>query len=200
MFVLMECWRSLQAGPGDRSLEDRIGTVVSQAGVSICVTSLTDVLAFCLGATTVAPEASSPPHSCISQIMPGLRSFCLTAAICIGFIFLLQVTTISAITSSIGFYFTNIYVQVSWFVAWLTLDQKRLKSKRLGLAPCFTLKKVLQLKVMSNSTARIFCYQGDVPKTDKRQCKIIFNGLAKLLEHIIFKVKPKSPLLLHPLR
>ena len=51
------------------------------------------------------------------QIMPGLSSFCITAAICIGFIFLLQ---------------------ISWTVAWLSLDQARIARGQHGLIPCIT--------------------------------------------------------------
>ena len=46
------------------------------AGISVTVTSITDVMAFGLGAFT---------------IMPGLQAFCVSAAICIALIFLLQV-------------------------------------------------------------------------------------------------------------
>ena len=49
--------------------------------------------------------------------MPGLRAFCITAAICIGFIFLLQ---------------------ISWTVAWLSLDQGRIERNQHGLIPCIT--------------------------------------------------------------
>ena len=49
--------------------------------------------------------------------MPGLRAFCITAAICIGFIFLLQ---------------------ISWTVAWLSLDQARIERSQHGVIPCLT--------------------------------------------------------------
>ena len=46
--------------------------------------------------------------------MPGLRSFCITAAVCIFFIFALQ---------------------TSWTVAWLALDQRRIEAGRHGILP-----------------------------------------------------------------
>ena len=48
--------------------------------------------------------------------MPGLQSFCVTTAIGLGSIFLLQ---------------------ISWFAAWLSLDEKRIEAGRNGLIPCF---------------------------------------------------------------
>ena len=53
------------------------------------------------------------------QIMPGLSSFCITAAICIFFIFLLQ---------------------TSWTVAWLSLDQARIERGQHGVLPCLTVE------------------------------------------------------------
>lgn len=50
--------------------------------------------------------------------MPGLSSFCVTAAVCIAFIFVLQ---------------------VSWTVAWLVLDQRRIEADKHGIFPCITI-------------------------------------------------------------
>ena len=50
--------------------------------------------------------------------MPGLSSFCVTAAVCIAFIFVLQ---------------------VSWTVAWLVVDQRRIESNKHGIFPCISL-------------------------------------------------------------
>jgi len=47
--------------------------------------------------------------------MPGLQSFCVCTAIALGSIYLLQ---------------------VSWFAAWMVLDEKRIQSGRDGLFPC----------------------------------------------------------------
>lgn len=48
-------------------------------------------------------------------ILPGLQSFCVAAAVAIGSIYLLQ---------------------SSWFVAWLSIDQRRISKKQDGLIPC----------------------------------------------------------------
>ena len=52
--------------------------------------------------------------------MPGLQSFCVCTAIALGCIYLLQ---------------------VSWFVAWLVLDEKRIGNNRNGVLPCITHQK-----------------------------------------------------------
>ena len=122
MFVIMACWYNLHKDPtmAKRSIPERMGLTMEQAGVSVTVTSITDILAFGIGAFTVSHlgvkySLISPLSSC--QIMPGLSSFCITAAICIGFIFLLQ---------------------ISWTVAWLSLDQARIERNQHGLIPCIT--------------------------------------------------------------
>ena len=60
--------------------------------------------------------------------MPGLQSFCVAVAIGLGSIFLLQ---------------------ISWFTAWLSLDEKRIEAIRNGLIPCFLHNK---LKVCQSSS------------------------------------------------
>ena len=104
MFVIMACWYNLHKDPSLASLPlaERMGLAMEHAGVSVTVTSVTDILAFGIGACT---------------IMPGLSSFCMTAAICILFIFLLQ---------------------TSWTVAWLSLDQARIERGQHGVFPCIT--------------------------------------------------------------
>ena len=47
--------------------------------------------------------------------MPGLQSFCICTALALGAIYLLQIT---------------------WFVAWMSLDEKRIASGRNGCLPC----------------------------------------------------------------
>ena len=56
-------------------------------------------------------------QSIIFQNMPGLQSFCVCTAIGLGSIYLLQVT---------------------WFTAWLTLDEGRIELEGDGLIPCYT--------------------------------------------------------------
>jgi len=102
MFVIVQCWTNMKRDPTSLGLTiaDRMGIALKHAGVSVTVTSLTDVFAFGIGAVTQ---------------MPGLESFCVCTAIGLGSIYLLQ---------------------VSWFVAWMTLDEQRVESGRDGLLPC----------------------------------------------------------------
>ena len=48
---------------------------------------------------------------------PGLASICVGTSMALGAIFLLQVT---------------------WFIAWMTLDERRVAAKRNGVLPCIT--------------------------------------------------------------
>lgn len=111
MFVIMECWYNLASDPAMAALPipERMGRTMKHAGVSVTVTSITDVFAFGIGACT---------------IMPGLRAFCVSAAICIALIFCLQ---------------------VSWFVAWVTLDQQRIEQKKHGIFPCKTITETEEI-------------------------------------------------------
>ncbi|MPC46486.1 Patched domain-containing protein 3 [Portunus trituberculatus] len=73
MFVIMAAW---EAGAG-KDLKERAGHAMRHAGVAITVTSLTDVTAFAVGATTA---------------LPALRSFCLYASMGILAVFVMQST------------------------------------------------------------------------------------------------------------
>ena len=54
------------------------------------------------------------------QILPGLQAFCISCAIALASVFLLQ---------------------TSWFVAYVTLDQKRIADRRDGCFPCIKHKE-----------------------------------------------------------
>jgi len=97
MFVIVQCWSNLRV---DASIQEKMGLALQHAGVSITVTSLTDIFAFGVGAIS---------------IMPGLESFCVSTAFGLAAIFLLQ---------------------ISWFVAWMSLDEARVLAKRDGVLPC----------------------------------------------------------------
>jgi Niemann-Pick C1 protein len=84
------------------------------------------------------------------QQMPGLESFCVCTAIGLGSIYLLQ---------------------ISWFVAWMSLDERRIISGRDGLLPCIVHKDYKP----SNCSQRNY---GDV----------IVKKYAKLLSSVIFKI------------
>lgn len=100
IFVIMAALRKVQAEHSELSLTEKIGRTMQKAGASITVTSLTDIIAFLVGGTTV---------------LPSLRSFCVFAALCI--------------------LMTYLYV-VTFFVAVLTIDERRVAQKRNGFAPC----------------------------------------------------------------
>ena len=55
MFVIMECWYNLSSDPSmaAMSIPERMGRTMRHAGVSVTVTSITDVFAFGIGACTV---------------------------------------------------------------------------------------------------------------------------------------------------
>jgi Niemann-Pick C1 protein len=56
MFVILQCWNNLYPSSLTKhklSLPERMGTAMKHAGVSITVTSLTDIAAFGVGASTV---------------------------------------------------------------------------------------------------------------------------------------------------
>ena len=99
MFVIVQCWANLRVDPS-ASITEKMGLAMQHAGVSITVTSLTDIFAFGVGAIS---------------IMPGLESFCVSTAFGLAAIFLLQ---------------------ISWFVAWMSLDEARVASGRDGVLPC----------------------------------------------------------------
>jgi len=102
MFVIMQCWNNLKRDPATfgLSIPDKMGLTLKHAGVSVTVTSVTDVFAFGVGA--------------VSR-MPGLQSFCVCTAIGLGAIFVLQ---------------------VSWFAAWLSIDEKRVEKRKNAFLPC----------------------------------------------------------------
>ena len=105
MFVIVESWYNLDESEKKKnSIEENIALTLKESGVAITVTSITDICAFSIGCVT---------------ILPGLKAFCLTCAIGIAAVYLLQ---------------------VSWFVAWLRIDQKRIDSQRNGILPCIVHK------------------------------------------------------------
>jgi hypothetical protein len=99
IFVIVQCWTNLRSDK-PATIPDKMGLALQHAGVSITVTSLTDIFAFGIGALSW---------------MPGVASFCVCAALGLAAIFLLQ---------------------VSWFVAWMSLDEARVVAGRDGVLPC----------------------------------------------------------------
>lgn len=56
MLVIMSCWDELPPENQRLPLPERIGIMLKHAGVSITITSFTDVIAFIIGASTVSFE------------------------------------------------------------------------------------------------------------------------------------------------
>lgn len=80
MFVMMACWRRIQFK--EVSIPERIGLMLSHAGASITVTSVTDIAAFLIGSITV---------------LPSLQSFCIYATVGIAMTYIFAVTFFVAI-------------------------------------------------------------------------------------------------------
>ena len=55
MFVITQCWNNLKASKPSLSRERRLGLTLAHAGLSITVTSVTDIAAFGVGAVTLMP-------------------------------------------------------------------------------------------------------------------------------------------------
>ncbi|KAJ8733421.1 hypothetical protein PYW08_001719 [Mythimna loreyi] len=77
MFVMNACWNNLPDSASKKSLPVKVGLMLKHAGVSIVITSFTDIVALLIGAIT---------------ILPSLKSFCIYAAIGVFFIFCYSVT------------------------------------------------------------------------------------------------------------
>ncbi|XP_018367720.1 PREDICTED: protein patched homolog 1-like [Trachymyrmex cornetzi] len=79
IFVINASWKQIHTDKSNlnKPLTERIGLTLGHAGSAISITSLTDVVAFIIGAST---------------ILPSLQSFCIYAAVGVFVTFLLQIT------------------------------------------------------------------------------------------------------------
>ncbi len=83
MFVIAQSWDTLEAERKRKGstetppISERMGATLSQAGVAITITSVTDIIAFGIGGTT---------------ILPALSSFCIYASVGIVAIYFFQCT------------------------------------------------------------------------------------------------------------
>ncbi|XP_070195122.1 patched domain-containing protein 3-like isoform X2 [Littorina saxatilis] len=84
MFVVVEAWKNLSPEENALSVPNKMATTLKQAGVSITVTSVTDAVAFGVGASTV---------------IPALSAFCVYAVLGIFALFVLVSTFFSACLS-----------------------------------------------------------------------------------------------------
>ena len=63
MFVIVESYKRLTPEQQELPVEERIALTLRHAGVSITVTSFTDIVAFGIGASTVSKNVSMFPLS-----------------------------------------------------------------------------------------------------------------------------------------
>ena len=77
MFVIMQAFENLTEEEREQELGVRFGRTMRHAGVAITITSVTDLLAFAIGATTV---------------LPALSGFCIYASLGIFFIYFYAIT------------------------------------------------------------------------------------------------------------
>lgn len=54
MFVIVEAWKNLTPEEQKLSLPEQVAMTMKHAGVSVTVTSVTDIVAFAIGASTVS--------------------------------------------------------------------------------------------------------------------------------------------------
>ncbi|CAG0883652.1 unnamed protein product [Darwinula stevensoni] len=83
-FVIIQCLENLVNAGGILKAEERVGEALKQAGVSITITTLTDIFAFGVGATTKIPI---------------LRSFCIFTAVGIFIVYVMNLIFIVPILS-----------------------------------------------------------------------------------------------------
>lgn len=102
MFVIVSCWKNLSPAERKLKLEEQIAATLRHAGVSITVTSVTDLIAFLIGSFT---------------ILPCLQSFCIYTAVGIFIMYIFQATM---------------------FVAFLSIDERRIQESRSAILFCVT--------------------------------------------------------------
>lgn len=81
MLVIMSCWDELTQEEKRLPMHERIGLMLKHGGVSITITSFTDVIAFIIGSST---------------ILPCLESFCIYAAVGVFMTFVFALTFFTA--------------------------------------------------------------------------------------------------------
>ena len=68
MFVVIEAWKNLSPEENALPIPLKIATTMKQAGVSITITSVTNAVAFGIGATTVCVLQPAPTFRVLSVI------------------------------------------------------------------------------------------------------------------------------------
>ena len=119
MFVIVQAFDQLESLKDKQEIPDKLARTLTNSGVAITVTSLTDLLAFAIGGTTT---------------VPALKSFCLFCGFGILIVYLYQIT---------------------FFSAWLVIDQRRLLANRNACLPCIKSKQN-ETKIQSKSCSWTF--------------------------------------------
>ena len=114
MFVIVQAFDQLEPLKDKQGIPDKLARTLTNSGVAITVTSLTDLLAFAIGASTT---------------VPALKAFCVFCGVGILIVYLYQIT---------------------FFSAWLVIDQRRMLEQRNACLPC--------LKSNSSPTGKNSCW------------------------------------------
>ena len=157
IFVIMSALTKIKSESKDLKLTEQIAKTLEKAGASITITSLTDIIAFLVGGTTV---------------LPSLKFFCIFAAMCI--------------------LMTYLYV-VTFFVAALTLDEKRVAKNQNCCCPCIVHKEA-KIVWEPNLMPRFitFLYSKIVlNKFGKTSIIILAIGLSAFSTARVFQIKQK---------
>ena len=173
MFVIMECWHNLARDPAISALSipERMGRTMKHAGVSVTVTSITDVFAFGIGACTVSDISIKKTGAPLFFVLDNARFESFLCERC-------HLHCIDILPTSepaeriIGFIMTFTFSsQVSWFIAWVTLDQQRIQQKKHGIFPCKTIKET-----------------DEIPLENIPFVKKVMNNYSKFFDYWPFKV------------
>ena len=113
------------------------------------------------------------------QILPGLQAFCAACAIGIGSIYLLQASWVRFFKNFFRIFFYWIDFFCFQFVAWLSLDQKRIQDQRDGLLPCCLVHKTPQ----ENEDQTNSSTDSKIPWSKK-----LLKKAARLIRSKVFKV------------
>lgn len=152
-FIINDAFERTSKG---KAVEERLADALEEVGPSVCLTSATDMIAFSVG---------------ISYTIEAVRYFCITAAIAVFVVFLLQVT---------------------WFAALLVLNYRRQADRRLDILPCFQAAR-LQVEVVgavgdAKSPEPTPCSCGDMYGWRDKAFRVAFHPVVLLFIVLVFVV------------
>ncbi|XP_052280398.1 protein patched homolog 3-like isoform X3 [Dreissena polymorpha] len=136
MFVIVSAWNNLSDTERVLPLDRKMALTLKHAGVSITVTSITDIVAFGIGGSTV---------------IPALSAFCAYAALGILALYLLVAT---------------------FFVAVLTLDERRISDTRNSVLFCYKHKQYVPNACSQKDLIGTFLKDVYSPTLMKKYCKV----------------------------